>query len=445
MGNDSMAGDEMLKLALTQAPLGSGPIEEQSTLGTLVLQVNGRCLTEGIANDSKELLPGPLVSGYHIAEWLVWNVWRLLWESRSDGPGHEWAFAHCLSSIGAGFVWPNVEISSDGVYTQVKYAPTADAAPSLYRYVGVAALEVVLAKDIEAAIRGFVQTVLDRLGAAGVVDTNLHRIWQDLEATRQDPSAVRLHRLGARLGCDPDEIDDASLRAIMSAADDLGRDAVDELVADAGARGSMVVPRSKELIAVAKGSGSAANPADGATLSDNARPAFGETQAWRMGIRAADALRQQQALDGQPIDNEALTALAGTRTRALRDGHAQPNVPSFMLATSSRSWVALRSKWETGRRFDLARLLGDRLLGQVEPLLPATRAYTYRQKAQRAFAQGLLCPYRALDDYLDGDGSEERREEAANHFGVSPWTVDAVLVNNDPERYPMVVAGMRPW
>ena len=426
----------MLTLTLTQAALSGGAIEERATFGRLVLEANGRCLTEGVATDSKELLPGPLVSGCHIAEWLAWNLWRLLWEARSDRSGREWDFAHSLSSIGAGYVWPNIEVSSDGVYAEIRSTPTADSVPGLYRYVGAPAIEAVAATDLASAIDGFVYTVLERLGTAGAVDTNLHRIWQDLETARHDDAAVRLRRLEARLGCDPDEVGIGHIRAAMAAADDLGREAVDELVADAGARGSKEVPGSKEIMAIAKRSGSAAKPADGATLSDDYAPAFGNSAAWRVGVGAAEALREQQALDGQPIDNKALSALAGTPAKVLSGRGTQPSGLSFMLATNSRSWVALRGNWETGRRFDLARLLGDRLLGQVEPLLPATRAYTYRQKAQRAFAQGLLCPYRALDDFLDGDRSEERREEAASHFGVSPWTVDRVLFNNDRERYP---------
>ena len=424
----------MLTLALV--PLGEGRPEDQATFGTLALRANGRCLTEGVAADSKELLPGPLVSGYHIAEWLAWNVWRLLWEARSDNPGRDWTFAHRLSSIGAGYLWPNIEISSDGVYAEVKSAPTADSAPSLYRYVGAPAVEVVPAKDLGSAIDGFVGMVLEHLEAAGVADTNLHRLWRDLEEARRDAAAARLRRLEACLGCDPDEAGVAGLRAAMASADDLGHDAVDELVADAGARGTRDVPGSGELIAVAERTGVDANPADGATLPDDeGRPAFGEAAAWRVGGAAAQALRQQQALDGQPVDNKALCGLAGMREPALAGGNS-PSGLSFMLATGSRSRVALRSKWEAGRRFDLARLLGDRLLGQDEPLLPATRAYTYRQKAQRAFAAELLCPYHAVRDFLGTDRSAEHREEAANHFNVSPLAISTVLANNEPERTP---------
>ena len=91
----------------------------------------------------------------------------------------------------------------------------------------------------------------------------------------------------------------------------------------------------------------------------------------------------------------------------------------------------LRSKWETGRRFEVARLLGDRFLGSgEEPLLPATRAATYRQKAQRSFAAELLCPIEALTELLSGDFSSESTEDAPARFHVSERTVLTLLGNH---------------
>ena len=93
--------------------------------------------------------------------------------------------------------------------------------------------------------------------------------------------------------------------------------------------------------------------------------------------------------------------------------------------------VALRSHYPTGRRFELARLLGDRIAsGLDEPIIPATRSHTYRQKLQRAFAAELLCPFEALEAFLDGDYSEQAREDAGQHFSVSERTVWTLLVNN---------------
>ena len=434
----------MLTLTLNPLRRDNGTIEE-ATFGILEVLANGQCLTAGIARESNDLSRGPHVSGYHVAEWLAWNWWRLRWDSRpSADVEYEWAFSHCLSTIGEGYVWPNITISSDGVQAIVTSEPTADPAPGLYRYVGAPTSEVVAATELETAIDSFVQDMLGLLGSERV-DTNLHRIWHDLKTEQQDVRATQLRRLEARLGMDPDEIPPEQIRSAIDAAKDMGPGAVDELAADAGACGTAAMLSTKELVATAKDVGSDARPQDAVELHAHQNSyahagnmqtwAFGEVAAWRVGVNAAHALRQQEALGMEPIDNERLSALAGTSATILDREDVRPSPLSFMLAMGGPARVALRSKWETGRRFDLARLLGDRLLGQDEPLTPATRAYTYRQKAQRAFAAELLCPYDAICEFLDRDRSTERCDEAAGHFNVSSWVISSLLQNNDHLRW----------
>lgn len=93
-------------------------------------------------------------------------------------------------------------------------------------------------------------------------------------------------------------------------------------------------------------------------------------------------------------------------------------------------------------------MIGDQVLGlrmdyADEPLLPATRARSYHQKMQRAFAAELLSPFDAVVDMLGGDYSEERQTEVAEHFRVSPWTIQTQLVNRrriDPRGAPDITA-----
>ena len=418
-----------------QQSADDAPPEEAATFGRLEVRVGNRCLTEGVAHDANDLLPGPNVSGYHIAEWLLWNCWRLRWEARPDVPERGWAFSHSLSSIGAGYVWPNIEMSSDGVRASISSSPTIDPTAGLYRYVGAPVVEVVAASAVEDAIRSFAKTVLNLLDGAGVADTNLHQLWRDVERERSDPEAARLRRLEARLGYDPDEIAAANLRATADAVRKFGGDSVEELAADAGWQGATILPSVEEVASAAEGTGMDLHLQDAVRLHADEDgpvrgPVWGEAAAWRVGVAAAQALRRQDAMDRQPICNKRLAGLAGAPTAVL-DETARPSSLSFVLAAGDRAQVALRSKWETGRRFALARLLGDRLLGHVEPLSPATRAYTYRQKAQRAFAAELLCPYEAVCDFLGDDRSEERHHDAASHFNVSPLAIGTVLLNNE--------------
>ena len=65
-----------------------------------------------------------------------------------------------------------------------------------------------------------------------------------------------------------------------------------------------------------------------------------------------------------------------------------------------------------------------------ENLFPATRSYSYRQKMQRAFAAELLSPFAAVDEMAASDYSEEKQNEIATYFKVSPMTIQAQLVNN---------------
>jgi hypothetical protein len=92
----------------------------------------------------------------------------------------------------------------------------------------------------------------------------------------------------------------------------------------------------------------------------------------------------------------------------------------------------LSRRLTTGRRFELARILGDQIAsGLDEHMIPVTRSHTYRQKLQRAFAAELLCPFEALDAFLDGDYSAQGCEDAAQHFKVSEQAVWTLLINND--------------
>ena len=423
-------------LSFTLAPhsLDVGAAEERATFGRLQMRVNGRCLTEGVApHDSNELLSGPYVSGYHLAEWLLWNWWRLLWESPPPTEtSREWLFSHCLSSIGEGYVWPNIVISSDGCRAVAVSSRTLDAAPGLYRYVGAPGWETVSMEQLRTGMRSLVRSVLGRLDSARLADTNLHRLWRDVDVASEDGQIARLRRVEARLGHDPNEVDEAVIQASCEAAEGMGANALEELAADPSAHSPETLPTLKAMGQSAKECGFDAQPRDAAELSlRDPMPTWGSVAAWRVGVAAARSLRKQEALDGEPIDNKRLCELFGTTKTALEQAATHAQRLSFLLTDSGRSRLVLRSKWEVGRRFALARLLGDHLLAAGEPLLPATGAHTYRQKAQRAFAAELLCPYDAVVDFLGTDRSEDRCNEAAAHFQVSSLAIDTLLANNE--------------
>ena len=452
-----MEMQEHLTLSMVPETLDRGSEEERATFGAFVLEANGRRLTEGVGVDENALRPGPYVSGYHVAQWLAWNWWRLRWESRPVGEaGREWDFAHRLSSIGEGYVWPNVEISSDGFRSRLTSAPTVGPEAALFRYLGAPRTEVVSADVLEQSMDRFIESVLELLNERNVRDTNLHRLWQDIKHAREDEALSRFRRFEARLGHDPDEIDENAILTSLADAARLGQDALEELAAHPWQ--GTGVPSAAEVEETSRLHGFDSRPQDAVRLhSRNGIPAWGACEgwkvgvtamegrasyhtqnrglgscaAWKVGVTAARALRHQESLNGETLENPRLADLAGTMEAAIGDPRPTKSISFTFDDGNGGSRLALRSKWETGRRFDLARLVGDRLcMDGKEPLLPATQSSTYRQKVQRAFAAELLCPFEAVDAFLGGDLSEERCNDAAEHFKVSPLTIRTLLVNN---------------
>lgn len=150
------------------------------------------------------------------------------------------------------------------------------------------------------------------------------------------------------------------------------------------------------------------------------------------GLATGRALRTQEHLGSEPISDAVLASLSGTSADILKPNPGSGARLAFALKPTERgSRLVLRSHWNTGRRFELARLLGDRLLADPgDRLFPATKAYTYRQKLQRAFAAELLSPHESVAAMLDGDASAESQQEVASYFQVSDGTIRTLLVNN---------------
>src|SRR5216683_2666114 len=364
-----------------------GTAEERASFGMLRIGTPDISLTEGFDAYVNRLRDGPLVSAYHAAEWLAWNWWRLRWEPKSNRPG--WLHAHRMSSIGAGYVWPNITFISDGSRVFLIPEPSnPNARP--FRYIADRPL-VVTGRQFESAVDEFIVQVLDRLTLEGVAETNLSRIWRDVIAERAVPSEALRRKLEALIGAEPDEADEATIDRLEAEGRDVGAAAVAELAADQGAQGK--THTVSELRSIAASDGYDAKPSDAVVLHDPFRlPKVDEAPAWVRGAEAARQLRIQTDLGAAPISNARLEEMAGV-VKGLVGGPKRYDEMSFALDENLASRVVLGSKWETGRRFNLARLLGDRLcMPDGGKLKAATRTYTYRQKMQRSFAAEFLCP-----------------------------------------------------
>jgi hypothetical protein len=345
-----------------------------------------------------------------------------------------------MSTIGEGYAWPNIAISTDGYWTGIVSSRSSENAESLFRYSG-AGFTGVPATDLEAAIDEFVPQILHMADTAGIHRSNLHHLWNDLTSEREDGSMSRFRRFEALLGSDPDELDPADIEHRLNDAQILGERALDEIAIGSVSQGITLngMLSAQEISEITHQVGFEIRPGDGVSVDTAGMSQWGSRAAWRVGVSAATAIRDQEMLGDGPLTNEVLAGLAGTVSGAISAGGQDIGFSWVLSDDSGFARVALRSRWDTGRRFELARLMGDRIFaertyGEREPLSPATRSYSYRQKAQRAFAAELLSPWPAVKGMLGSDYSEENQELIADHFQVSYRTINTLLLNNSDIR-----------
>ena len=357
MGGASVNG---LTLDIGWRSLDEGAPEERACFAAIDLRWNNIRLMEGHDTLTDTLSAAPYLSGYLLAEWVAWNWWRLRWEPRTKRP--DWGFAHRMSMIGGGYVWPNIEIFSDGKRTAVIAKPTNAESDASYRYIrDFAAISE--AGEYETEIDRFIETVQDKLRMESVGETNLDRLWRDVRAERNDPVIAQQRKFEALLGAEPGEADHEVLRRLREDSLDLGEAAMSEVAAHHD--GDIAVLTAKALEQQAVRSGFDSSRRDGYRLPARTHlPGAGATAAWRLGVLAAETVRQGAGLDDGPVVDARLEDLAGMQGGALEAGAGDSRIAFALDGDADIGRVVFRSKWKTGRRFELARILGDRLMTQ---------------------------------------------------------------------------------
>ncbi|MCE8038914.1 hypothetical protein [Halomonas sp. MCCC 1A11062] len=403
-------------------------IADNATLAELELMVADLCLTRAEDTLTGGVRRHAVLAANRLAEWLVWNWWRLCYEPRSSGkeqvPG--WFEAHRMPNVGGGWLWPNVEFVSDGVRMRISAKQTSVTAHQPLRYLSSDHAIIPLI-SFEKSADDFIEKVCERLNDQRVAEADLPLMWEELQAERADPELTVYRRLEALLGFDPDECPEQLIVTLHHDAALLGQAAVEELAAGAG----NAVISASQLQEWAHSKGVASVKKDRLKWAGHEFRIDHQLAAWRNGVSAARTLRAQEKLDGHPITNRCLAEWFAVPIELLESGNHKPELAYELDWEGGQSRVLLRSKWETGRRFELARLLGDTLVqGTNERLHLATMQNTYRQKFQRAFAAELLCPIEPLKDVLEGDYTDDAIQGAADNFKVSPLMVTTQLVNN---------------
>ncbi|NEX17769.1 MAG: hypothetical protein C1943_14400 [Halochromatium sp.] len=402
------------------------------------------CLTELEDRMAKTVRPTFRASTYRLALWLAENWWRLRWEPEDDSL--DWQLSHNLAAIGAGYVWPALTLVSDGERVMLRMRPSTVTASADIRYL----LQTDLRISVESLITGidrFIGAVIERLRACGQQDTDLEMLWNDLLEERQDAETAQRRKLEALAGLDPDADEGAFLDSLLAQQSSIGPSGLEELVAacKAATQDTLNVLAGLHEQGATRLALPAIEPVRARIRKDLGKQSVwtilgGQAPAtWQRAYRAADAVREHWGLGPGAISNTQLAEALGTDAQRLFAPSTATQCPisaGFRDDLSGHFDVVLAARAPTGRRFAVARLLGDYLASaDTEHLLPATATKTARQTFQRAFAQQLLCPVDDLKRVLDTDQpDDERIEDAALEFDVSPLLVKTTLVHQGNHR-----------
>ncbi|MBF0401029.1 MAG: hypothetical protein HQL90_09715 [Magnetococcales bacterium] len=415
------------------SPAEHGPEEIRQTSGFLRIRIQNRLATRVDDDRARSVRDTVLVSCYPLAVWFASSWWRLCWEPTPETtPGVDWCLSHEMRGAGHGFLWPHLRFESDGETITVVCTPSAEDSNEPVRYL-TGCRESIPVGLFAESVESFIQTVLARLDIIGIQNTELHTLWREVSMERSHSQFASYRKLEAVLGLDPDDAP-AYIENFLQLSKGAGESAMVEVAAAcAGLDASLILNNIRERMD-SEGIMGDFSALQGLRMAD--WPDRPHCEPWERGRTLARKMRAVLGNGMEPIKDRHLCDLFGLKVEDLTADHAPTaRIPwSLAIREVGGSQVSLlfRHKSLSGRRFNLARWLGDHFSAPGgDRWLPVTNTKTARQKVQRAFAAEFLAPIDAVKSFLDGDFTDEDRiVEAGTYFGVSPLMVKSHLSNH---------------
>jgi hypothetical protein len=370
-----------------------GRSEEDATLSSMLIRVGGRDVTE--FQDARGILSKKIdIPAYYLAEWIAEHWWQLLWEPRKsedevDNAG--FLSRHSMLSAQHGFAVPRILLVPIGKSIHVS------ASPREVQFADVKFVRGAQAtcdrNDVELQLKGFVQSVVDRLAESRVSDTWLQDTWSLISETDEEESAFC--RFAGALGVSPYDIEEGLASHIERLLPTLGeRLLMDLCLVSAADSFPSVAAVAEQAIELTREVGSS-------TLSPIASLPLPKENltlpAYRRGIQAAVFLRQRLNIKETDVRGatrifDLLKVDTGFQTSSARRDE-EVTVTGAVVRNDEEMKIALLQKTESKRRFAGARAVFSAWSSEEKNesrLL--TSAVTRDQQANRAFAAELTAP-----------------------------------------------------
>ena len=397
----------------------------QYTMARITITVGDRNVTSVYDRYLREYRDHIFVPLAHVAEWLAANWWHLWYEPANVGGDQRPGFAarHDLAHAGNGFVLPRMTFVPIG--NQIRVAARGwrpKHAPLEFRS---ACDEMLRREDLEQEFGALVDDVIARLRETRTPFQALESEWRAIESL--DSDAREFCQAAALMGLDPFDLDVRTADRIADAWNHTPPSIREETLGSAH-EDSLEAIRAC-LAHWLESAEQAQSGDDWQAVRQAVRGRVVDADPpWRSGHDDARAVRQElTAAPGRFEFGEH-----GIRPIWSQEVEASPS-PRLQgcVASDSPSCVVVR-KSESGRRFLLARALGD-YIGREHPG-PAILGTleTARQARSRAFAAEFLAPAEWLRSRVGVAPSINGRavRELAAELGVSEMVVEHQVQNH---------------
>jgi hypothetical protein len=416
------------------APGVSHPVLAR-TWARIEIAIGDTCVTTVLDRQTGGTRAGVYGPTFVVAEWIVRNFWFLLWESVSGpAPTSAWLRRHSLAAAREGTSLPRLECFRDESKIVTKWArDERGVRPVTFIEAGNAELEPAA---VQAKLVDFVDLVLERVRALDHPDVvALREDWRAITSATGDDLLVC--KRAARMGLDayePDEVSDDLASLLTDGVGRLPTPTGDDLLDAAVAPEKFAASIATVADAVRADPGPAPKVTKGTPRFDlgHSKPV---STPYEHGYTLADALRRKlnQSPDG-PFDMQrALASLHWGDVHQPQESWTSldHNVKAAVgMSPAGTPCLVARPVRATSGRFLVARGLYALLSGATAaaPRL-LTNSGTRLQSASRAFAAELLAPAAALRARVRGRLDEERLDDLAQEFGVSPMVIQYQLEN----------------
>ena len=149
----------------------------------------------GLPEDCWTITDTPKLASYALATWFITAYWQIMYQHKPTNPKpidfHEWSMDHCMNAIGMGRYWPSITIwRYIGQYVNIHIEPVYVRNDG-YNYMGYDrqphTILAVRQWIVSSQIDQFVKSVLYQCELRGYTETELHDMYEELIADRNDP------------------------------------------------------------------------------------------------------------------------------------------------------------------------------------------------------------------------------------------------------------------